>query len=253
MVAWDAAYRAAGLQVIGIHSPEYAFEKDAANVAAGAKAFGITYPVALDNNLSTWTNYRNRYWPAHYLIDAQGTVRHISFGEGGYADTEKLIRELLEDADPVGRAARRDRGRRRPRPTSGSQTRETFLGSSKDVNFAGPGAYRAGEADFSLPSEQACRLVRARRRVAGRDAVRDPAGAAGRRHPTRLPRGGGADGALRQRHGDCAARWGDGKTRVISVDGMPRSYPVVEGADGSRSVLAVEVPPGVEVYSFTFG
>ncbi len=58
--------------MVGIHSPEYAFEKDAGNVAAGARDFGITYPVALDNTLSTWTNYRNRYWPAHYLIDAEG-------------------------------------------------------------------------------------------------------------------------------------------------------------------------------------
>ena len=110
VVAWDAAYRDAGLQVIGIHSPEYAFEKDAANVAAGAEGFGITYPVALDNTLSTWTNYRNRYWPAHYLIDAEGTVRHISFGEGNYAATEKLIRELLQDAEPGRGTARRDRG-----------------------------------------------------------------------------------------------------------------------------------------------
>ena len=100
VVAWDKAYRDAGLTVIGVHSPEYAFEKDAGNVASGAKAFGITYPVALDNNLSTWTNYRNRYWPAHYLIDAEGTVRHIAFGEGNYATTEKLIRELLEEANP---------------------------------------------------------------------------------------------------------------------------------------------------------
>jgi len=80
VVGWDDAYRNAGLNVIGIHSPEYAFEKDASNVAAGAKDFGITYPVALDNNLSTWTNDCNRYWPAHYLIDADGVVRHIAFG-----------------------------------------------------------------------------------------------------------------------------------------------------------------------------
>ena len=88
-----------------MHSPEYAFEKIAGNVASGAGDLGITYPVALDNNLSTWTNYRNRYWPAEYLIDANGTVRHIKFGEGDYDVTENLIRELLVDANPDVAAA----------------------------------------------------------------------------------------------------------------------------------------------------
>lgn len=150
VVAWDKAYRDAGLQVIGIHSPEYAFEKDASNVAAGARDFGIDYPVALDNDLSTWTAYRNRYWPAHYLIDASGTVRHISFGEGNDAATEKMIRELLEDADP-GVALPAPTEVADDTPDAGSTTRETFLGSSKDVNFAGPDPYRAGPAPSPNP------------------------------------------------------------------------------------------------------
>ncbi len=100
VVDWYGKYKDLGLEVIGVHSPEYAFEKNAGNVASGADDLGITYPVALDNSLSTWTNYRNRYWPAEYLIDANGTVRHIKFGEGDYAVTESLIRELLVDADP---------------------------------------------------------------------------------------------------------------------------------------------------------
>ncbi|GMA35307.1 cytochrome c biogenesis protein/redoxin [Demequina litorisediminis] len=107
-VAWDETYGDLGLNVIGIHSPEYSFEKDEANVRAGAEDFGITYPVALDNDLATWTNYRNRYWPAHYLIDADGTVRHISFGEGNYADTEKMIREPVGRCRPEREPARRD-------------------------------------------------------------------------------------------------------------------------------------------------
>ncbi|WP_314432641.1 redoxin domain-containing protein [Microbacterium lacticum] len=148
VVAWDKAYRDAGLQVIGIHSPEYAFEKDASNVAAGARDFGIDYPVALDNDLSTWTAYRNRYWPTHYLIDASGTVRHISFGEGNDAATEKMIRELLEDADP-GVALPAPTEVADDTPDAGSTTRETFLGSSKDVNFAGPDPYRAGPGTFA--------------------------------------------------------------------------------------------------------
>ena len=90
--AWSKAYAAAGLQVIGVHTPEFTFERDPGNVAAATKSFGITSPVALDNGYATFDNYRNQYWPAEYLIDAAGNVRHISFGEGGYAQTEQLIR-----------------------------------------------------------------------------------------------------------------------------------------------------------------
>ncbi|MDT5210553.1 MAG: hypothetical protein QOF67_2968, partial [Mycobacterium sp.] len=93
VVGWYDAYRDKGFEVIGVHTPEYAFEKVEANVVSGAKDLGITYPIAMDNAFSTWTNYRNRYWPAEYLIDQQGTVRHVKFGEGGYDDTEKLIRQ----------------------------------------------------------------------------------------------------------------------------------------------------------------
>jgi hypothetical protein len=77
IVDWYAAYKDAGFEVIGVHTPEYAFERVRANVASGAKDLGISYPIALDPNYSTWTNYRNRYWPATYLIDANGTIRHI--------------------------------------------------------------------------------------------------------------------------------------------------------------------------------
>ena len=99
-VDWYDKYKDLGLEVIGVHSPEYAFEKIRGNVVSGADDLGITYPIALDNNLSTWTNYRNRYWPAEYLIDANGTVRHIKFGEGDYDVTENLIRKLLADINP---------------------------------------------------------------------------------------------------------------------------------------------------------
>ncbi|WP_344096350.1 cytochrome c biogenesis protein CcdA [Microbacterium deminutum] len=250
VVAWDAAYRAAGLEVVGIHSPEYAFEKDAANVAAGAKAFGITYPVALDNSLSTWTNYRNRYWPAHYLIDAEGTVRHIAFGEGNYAATEKLIRELLADADPAV-ALPAETEVQDATPASGSRTHETFLGSSKDVNFAGPDAYRAGEGDFSVPADQPADsfALAGKWRVETQYAA--PATAAG--GGIRLDFHAAEVRMVLAGSGTVTVRLDDGAAKKISVDGVPRAYSVVEGADGSSGVLDVSVSPGVEVYSFTFG
>ena len=105
VVGWYHAYRDSGFEVIGVHTPEYAFEKVPGNVAQGAADLGITYPIALDNGYSTWTNYRNSYWPAEYLVDASGTVRHIKFGEGDYDVTENLIRQLLD---------RREAGRQAP-------------------------------------------------------------------------------------------------------------------------------------------
>src|ERR1700678_842161 len=99
VVGWYNAYHDKGFDVIGIHTPEDAFEHDKGHVATAAAELGITYPVALDNDYATWTNYRNQYWPAHYLIDANGTVRHIKFGEGDYDVTEHLIRQLLSQTD----------------------------------------------------------------------------------------------------------------------------------------------------------
>ncbi|WP_109210150.1 MULTISPECIES: cytochrome c biogenesis protein CcdA [Microbacterium] len=249
VVAWDAAYRDAGLRVIGVHSPEYAFEKDAANVAAGARDFGIEYPVALDNSLATWTNYRNRYWPAHYLIDAEGTVRHIAFGEGNYAATEKLIRELLTDADPSAAL---------PAPTDvadaapdGQRTRETFLGSAKDVNYGGLGGYRAGDGEYSLPDEQPddSFALDGTWRIETQYAT--PAGDGGggirlRFHAEEVRMVLAGEGEVR-------VRLDGGKVQTLRVTGTPRSYAVAERTDAGTRVLDVSVSAGVEVYSFTFG
>ena len=86
-----------GLQVIGVHSPEFEFEKDYNNVAAAVQEAGIQYPVVLDNNYATWNAYNNIYWPAWYLIDADGFIRYKHFGEGAYAETEEKIQELLNE------------------------------------------------------------------------------------------------------------------------------------------------------------
>ena len=126
-------YRDYGLQVIGIHSPEYAFEKVPENVKGGAQKLGITYPVAVDSDLKTWSAFDNHYWPAHYLVDAQGKVRHIHYGENGKAKAEKLIRELLAKQNP---------GKNLPDPVF----------SDKDESKADAARGRGGESgDLSLP------------------------------------------------------------------------------------------------------
>ncbi|MGL3151454.1 cytochrome c biogenesis protein DipZ [Microbacterium sp. A82] len=249
VVAWNKAYEDAGLQVIGIHSPEYAFEKDAANVAAGIEEHGIDYPVALDNNLSTWTNYRNRYWPAHYLIDAEGVVRHISFGEGNYAATESMIRELLENADPDVQL---------PVPTEiadetpelGSTTPETFLGSSKDVNYGGGDAYRAGTSTFAFPDEQPddSFALNGKWEIATQYATPTAEGAS-----MRLMYRASEIRIVLAGEGDVVVTAQDGKSRTITVDGTPKSYELLKVDAGEMGELTVEIPIGVQAYSFTFG
>lgn len=99
IVDWYRAYHGKGLEVVGVHTPEYPFERVEDNVRAGAADLGITYPVALDNDYATWMAYQNIYWPAVYLIDAHGNIRHTKFGEGDYDVTEHLIQQLLSQAN----------------------------------------------------------------------------------------------------------------------------------------------------------
>lgn len=98
--SWYTAYANKGLQVVGIHTPEFAFEREVGNVKQGIADQHLSFPVAMDNSSSTWRNYQNSYWPAQYLIDAAGNVRHIKYGEGDYAASEALIRQLLTEEHP---------------------------------------------------------------------------------------------------------------------------------------------------------
>jgi cytochrome c biogenesis protein CcdA/thiol-disulfide isomerase/thioredoxin len=143
--AWDANYRKAGLTIVGVHSPEFAFEHDAGNVERAIGQDGIRYPVAQDNAFATWNAWGNSAWPAEYLLDARGHVRHVMFGEGDYAGTEAAIRELLRDA---GRE--RLPGDARPDRTydpSAETTPETYLGLERARGVL-PLGRRAGTATF---------------------------------------------------------------------------------------------------------
>ena len=102
---WAKKYQKDGLVVIGVHTPEYGFERIIDNVKAKVQEYGITYPVAIDNNYAIWRNFDNQYWPAHYLIDAKGQVRYSHFGEGSYEAQEMMIQQLLEEARAGAKAA----------------------------------------------------------------------------------------------------------------------------------------------------
>ena len=144
--AWDAAYRRAGLEIVGVETPELAFEHDAGNVANAIDQFGLRYPVVQDNNMGTWNAYGNQYWPADYLIDARGQVRYAAFGEGDYGKTETAIRALLAEAGaPVG-------GKRHPTGVlvpSQQATPETYLGTERAQGWID--APRNGLHDYGSP------------------------------------------------------------------------------------------------------
>ncbi|MEZ0446259.1 cytochrome c biogenesis protein DipZ [Cellulomonas sp. ICMP 17802] len=250
VTAWDEAYRDDGLVVIGVHTPEYAFERETRNVQDGAQRLGITYPVAQDNSYATWTAYRNRFWPAHYLIDADGRIRQVSQGEGGYAQTETLIRKLLTTADPgVALPARTQVDDTTPQ---GDVTPETFLSVGKRTNVAGD--YREGEASYVLPSTQAPDTV-----AFGGTWTTDYQGAtAGPDAALRLTYHAKVVQAVMGGSGTVTATVRDEDGTVVdrvdlTVGGAPKAYPLVGGSSAAVGTVELTVSPGVQVFSFTFG
>ena len=142
--AWYAKYKDHGLVVVGVHSPEFAFEKDPVNVRRAVGELGVTYPVALDNDYAIWQGFDNQYWPAHYFIDADGHIRGHHFGEGDYEESERTIRRLLAeggytDLPPPGMQSDGAVGVQAPADEADDQSPETYLGYARAQNFRSPG------------------------------------------------------------------------------------------------------------------
>jgi cytochrome c biogenesis protein CcdA/thiol-disulfide isomerase/thioredoxin len=149
LTAWDARYRRDGLTIVGVHSPEFPFERDAGNVEDAIARNGIHYPVAQDNDLATWSAYGNQYWPAEYFIDARGHVRYVHFGEGEYGEKEQVIRELLAEAGRrVGKEMASGHG---VAPSAGVTTPETYLGAARAERFTNA-ELSPGLHNFSAPA-----------------------------------------------------------------------------------------------------
>ncbi|MFD4791531.1 cytochrome c biogenesis protein DipZ [Streptomyces sp. NPDC058459] len=245
--AWDRAYQQAGLEVIGVHAPEFAFEKDADNVADQARKLGVTYPVALDNKLTTWNNYRNRFWPAKYLIDARGTVRYLKFGEGQYAQTEELIRTLLKQADPSVTLPPRT-GAHDDRLTD-ERTPETYLSNLRISGYVGDPLLDDRPKTYHFPAGL----------PAGRLSL-DGTWTAGYEHFTA---GRDARLAFRYRAKNVNLVLGgkgpvsvlvDGRlVKKLDIDGTPTMYRLVDDKDARDARLELRVGAGVQAYSFTFG
>jgi cytochrome c biogenesis protein CcdA/thiol-disulfide isomerase/thioredoxin len=247
VVGWYNAYRDKGFEVIGVHTPEYAFEQVAGNVAQGAADLGVKYPVALDNGYSTWTSYRNRYWPAEYLIDATGTVRHVKFGEGEYNVTEKLIRQLLADARPgVTLPAPLDATDLAPQQPT---TPETYFSVGKVVNYGGGGQYDEGTATFDYPPALGADSFALRGPWSldyqGATADSDQSSIQLNYHAKNVYIVIGGTGTL------TVIR--DGRSFALPVSGPPTSHQIVAGDRIAGATLQVRPGNGLQVYSFTYG
>ncbi len=152
--AWSKKYAASGLVVIGIHAPEFAFEKDPANVKKAVRDLGVTYPVALDNNLAIWNAFQNEYWPAHYFMDGQGRVRHHHFGEGEYGESEHVIQQLLREAGgnpPGGIVDPHATGAQAAAAPDDATSPETYVGYGRATNFASGNIHMNEAAGYQTP------------------------------------------------------------------------------------------------------
>ena len=236
-----------GLQVIGVHSPEYAFEKEVDNVRGGAADLGITYPVAVDSDLATWRSFDNHYWPAHYLADSKGELRQVKFGEGGEATTERLVRELLREANPDVQL---------PAPVftddepavNGPRTPETYLGSARANNIAGD-RLSNGTSSYSFPDKQASDTFSLDGRWNVSAQSISPEGGAAR---LRLRYQGKQVNLVASGEGDITYTTG-GEKRTVHVSGVPNSIELVSTEDTREGTLDLEASEGLSLYSFTFG
>lgn len=154
--AWADKYRDQGLVVIGVHAPEFAFERNVANVKKAIADLGIDYPVAIDNNFAIWKAFNNQYWPAHYFIDAQGRIRFHHFGEGEYDKSERVIQQLLAEAghaDAQGKLVTADgTGVEMAPDTSAVGSPETYIGYARAENFSAKGGQRQDAAHAYVPN-----------------------------------------------------------------------------------------------------
>lgn len=142
-LGWAAKYKDQGLVVIGVHTPEFSFERKTENISSALKEMGIDYPVAIDNNYDIWGSFRNQYWPARYLIDAKGRIRYQKFGEGDYQESEVMIRQLLKEASakdvPAGVLELQPQGVEAAADWQNLRSAENYVGYNRTQGFASPG------------------------------------------------------------------------------------------------------------------
>ncbi|MFT3728994.1 MAG: cytochrome c biogenesis protein DipZ [Terricaulis sp.] len=270
--AWAEKYRDQGLVVIGVHAPEFAFERDLNNVRNAVRDLNVAYPVAIDNDRAIWRAFDNHYWPAHYFIDAQGRVRYTHFGEGEYPYSERVIQALLKEAGaahaPTDIVNPNASGEQAAAAMDTVLSPETYLGYDKAKNFASPQTTHDSAAAFTIPAMMLDRnqwgLTGAWTRGAQQATLNNAGGTIRFRFHARdlhLVLGPAANGRpVRYRvtidgaapgdaHGSDADANGVGVVRENRLYQLIRqSGPVV---DHTFEIQFLD--PGVQAYSFTFG
>jgi thiol-disulfide isomerase/thioredoxin len=262
--AWAEKYEEHGLVVIGVHTPEFPFERDVDNVREAAKEMAVEYPVALDSDYAIWRAFNNQYWPAAYVVDGEGRIRHHRFGEGGYEELEQIIQRLLGvDGDlvavsPAGFEAQAD--------WANLGTPETYLGYEQAQNFASPGGlsprggyetpdrlelnYWALAGDWTL-GKRACVLNQGDGQISFRFHARDVHFVMGPPErgtsvPFRVLLDGDAPGSA---HGLDVDEDGRGIVAQQRLHQLIRQ----QGPIDDRTFEITFLAPGVEAYAFTFG
>ncbi|AOV01308.1 cytochrome c biogenesis protein DipZ [Delftia lacustris] len=270
--AWAEKYRDQGLVVVGVHAPEFAFERKLSNVEKAIKDLGISYPVAVDNGYKIWRAFNNQYWPAHYFIDAQGRIRHHHFGEGGYAESERVIQQLLQEAGSkqvdLGLIDVQAQGVQQAADMAAVRSHETYLGYERAEQFAAtPAAVHDQATAYATPERlplnawglsgqwtvgpESATLDGATGRITYRFQARDlhlvlGPGSDGKPVRFKVLIDGKAPGASRGM--DVAA---DGSGSVTAQ----RLYQLVrqDGGAAERTFSIEFLDPGISAYAFTFG
>jgi len=253
---WYQAYHGKGLVIIGVNTPEFAFEHNPANVQAAVKKDGIAYPVALDNNYSTWDAYNNDSWPADYLIDRDGNIRYVSLGEGDYDKTEKAIQLLLGVNSPLQTPGGTV-------PITQDQTPETYFGTNRAQNYTGTPTLNNGTSDF----RQAATLSQNKWTLGGSWQITSEAITSNSNASTLTFRVNAKDvymvaaaGSTAPSQavavslpGNAAEQYGSDVSNGQAVVDSSRLYHIVSLKQASSTTVTLTVPKGVSLYTFTFG
>jgi cytochrome c biogenesis protein CcdA/thiol-disulfide isomerase/thioredoxin len=243
--AWYKTYAPYGLEIIGVHTPEFAFERVIGNVRRAIRSLAVNYPVAIDDSYTTWLSYGNQQWPAEYLIDQTGHLRYIKAGEGDYSQTESLIRDLLaaggETLPPRTNVPNLT-------PTE-LTTAETYLGFLSSGLYAGPHIVLGKPKEYTF----------------ARDVPQNYVSLQGiwTSNADDLVSGGNAELRLRYQAKDVYLVLGghgsldimlDGRSAgQVDVNGYPRNYAIIKSNHLTTSLLQLDMSPGISAYDFTFG
>jgi len=243
--AWWATYHPKGLVIVGVHTPEFAFEHDPGNVREAVQRLDVKYPVALDGDYGTWNAWSNQYWPAEYLIDRNGHVRHAHFGEGEYGKTEQLIRRLLNEQGNALPVASRLSD---PTPTE-LISPESYLGFQRLERYSGSKITPGAESSYTFPKS----LGQNELAYGGRWRVNAENIVSGKGATLRFNFVAKNVYLVLGGNGRVQVLVNGKPERVVRVSGLSRLYTLISGQKTRHGILELRFTPGISGYAFTFG